>query len=656
MNSRSNYTRLLRHFLAVGLLMSPLSLQFLQAQEKQRYEGPLKLGDYLGEAVYTYLVNQGDTILDGTFVLERSNLEALLENKDASFAFTGAFKMGYPHGPWTFQFGEFQSDNTTRVVDYQYTLNISGLQTAAEGELNMGKPQGLWDISKDRIQGSELEKALFKSQILFENGVPQQSFQVSDSSNTLVGRFLRDGLAHDNWELYSDGTTEAVEVWSFDEGVLQHIQLQIDNETRRERIFDEDLPDTKTINLEGNYLQIVKLWRDFRKSSATAEGKVADLLAQNADFYNRINGILSAIGTSSFRPEFKVKVPFFPLDTIENKQLDSITTMFENSYAVSQSLLKDTHLNILKLSDEETEYLYKVVSVISEEFLLPLGELVRYQREDIVEYVPRDQLIRQLWPTGKPSEVITVAIGDEGNRRTFKAPGSTTNQWEEHNLNSLQQLAEYATTSLDTIAAVLQAKSTLKRREQEVIQLEELLLAQVNQLNMLVDSVTQNIPVLHQRALQNITTTVGNYLKEYSAKEQLDQKVAFGERLKQCFKEMDTLAKRVTQLPERSSEIAGVYQDAVWNPFTTTIMNERVKKRITGTYTKVVVPYFLEQIATALDCENAKTYSSSLERLHLRMLALREEETRKLERKLKKTQDPIAVLRLLNLLDTENED
>ncbi len=656
MNSRSNYTKLLLHFLGVGLLMTPLSLHFLQAQVKERYEGPLKLGDYLGEAVYTYFVDQGDTILDGTFVLQRSSLEALLEKKDVSFEFTGAFKMGYPHGSWTFQFGEFQSDNTTRVVDYQYTLNISGSQTAAEGVLNMGKPQGLWNISRDRIQGSELEKALFKSQIFFENGVPQQSFQVADSSNTLVGRFLRDGLAHDNWELYSDATTEAIEVWSFNEGVLEHIQLQIDNETRRERIFDEDLPDAKTINLEGNYLQIVKLWRDFGSSTATTEGQVAGLLAQNADFYNRINGILSEIGTSSFRPEFKVKVPFFPLDTIENKQLDSIKTMFENSYGLGQSLLKDTHLNILKLSDEETEYLYKVVEILSEQFLLPLGEIVRYHNEGVLEHVPREQLIRQLWPTGKPAEVITVAMGDEGIRRTFKGPGVAPYQWEAYNLNSLQRLAEYATSSLDTIAAVLQAKSTQKRRQQEVIQLEEQLLTQVNQLNTYVDSVMQNIPEAHQRALENIKTTVGNYLKEYSAKEQLDQKVAFGEQLKQCFREMDTLAKRVIQLPERSNEIAAVYQDAVWNPFTTTIMTERVKKRITGAYNKIIMPYFLGQIATALDCENAKVYSSSLERLHLRMLALRDEETRKLERKLKKTQDPKAVLQLLNLLDTENEN
>ncbi|MEM8506564.1 MAG: hypothetical protein AAF717_01990 [Bacteroidota bacterium] len=635
------------------ILLLPLEVQ---GQLKQRYEGPLQLGDFLGEAEYTYLVTEGDTLLEGPFAMQRSSLTALLENKDVSFSFLGAFSKGYPNGPWKFQFGEFKSDNTTQVVDFQYTLAISGFQTTAAGELTMGKPQGLWRISRDQIQGSQVERNLFKSQILFESGIPQQSFQVADSINTLVGRFLRDGVAHDNWELYTDGTAEAVEVWNFEEGVLKGIQTRSDTEIIVNAIFDFPFSIDTIINLDKRYLQIVELWRGFKNPGVSSQGQVAVLLSQNADFYARIDGILSALGKSSFRPEFKVRVPYFPLDTLERSQLDSITQLFATSNTLSQGVLNDTHLNILKLSEKETEYLYNVVAGISEQFLVPVGKIVGYQSDGVLEHVSREKLISQLWPDGKPSESISITLGEDQNEfRTFQGVAGAARKWQANDLDAVLQLTKYAARSLDSVAVVLRDKSAEEQRQQEEIQLEEKLLAQVNHLNTTVDSLVQDLPPPHLRALQHIKKTVADYLTTYSSEEQPDKKVRYGKQLNRCFAQMDTLVLAVKQLPEQSKAIADIYQDAVWNPFTATIMNERVKKRITNSYNRVLIPYLLEQIATELDCDNAKTYTTILEKLHVRMLELREEETRKLERKLKKTQDPAEILQLLNLLNTENQ-
>ncbi|MEM9143081.1 MAG: hypothetical protein AAGA86_08845, partial [Bacteroidota bacterium] len=118
----------------------------VSGQIRQQYMGPMTLGKYHGEADYSYLLMDRDTILDGPFSIKRSNLEALLEKEDFSFNITGVYSKGYPQGSWQFQFGEFQSNSESRVVGYQYRVLISGEQEAAKGALDLGKPDGSWTL------------------------------------------------------------------------------------------------------------------------------------------------------------------------------------------------------------------------------------------------------------------------------------------------------------------------------------------------------------------------------------------------------------------------------------------------------------------------------------------------------------------------------
>ncbi len=650
----TNSIRRLSFFL---VLMACMSSAVLIGQQRERYTGPLQVGDYLGEAEYYYLLAQGDTILDGPFSLQRSNLAALLEKGDASFVFRGGFRSGYPQGAWIFQFGEFQSDSQTQVVDYQYTLNVSGIQTDARGTLQMGKPQGDWKFTTSEVKGSLVVKTLFDSEINFEQGIPQQSFKIADTSNTLVGRFLRDGVAHDVWELYSEGAAETTESWQFSEGVLTKIQGRFPEKDRSFRILDPSMKNAKIILLDERYLQILRLWLVPKDTIALSKSAVADLLTQNAKYYQKIDDILSQLGTSEFQPEFKVKVPYYPLDTLERRQLDTLKVHFNNAQQLGASLLDNTQLNILKRSDEEAHFLYQVVEAFSEQFLTPLEQLVRYDSQEVIAHVSRDKLINALWPSGKPSATIRVNTGLEKDTiRNYNGPKNGELVWEQNSFEALRQLAEYAALSLDAINRALGDKLVREQRQQEIVRLEEQLLSRSDSINRFLRSAEQELPEVYRNAVQNIKTVVEAQLSEYSSRRELSQKADFGNQLLQCLGTMDTLAKQVVALPQRVQGIEEAYQDAVWNPFTATIMNERIKKRITNAYRKVIVPYMLNQITTTLDCENAQPLSELLENTYQKMLALKEEETRKLERKLKKTQDPIEILTLFNLMDTANQD
>ncbi|WP_299537298.1 hypothetical protein [Ulvibacterium sp.] len=626
----------------------------LQGQETLHYAGALQVGKYKGEAGYDYKVVGQDTLLNGPFIMERSNLEALLENEDSSFLFSGTFKDNFPEGFWRFQFGEFQSNSETQVIDYQYRVLISGTQEETSGTLKMGKPDGPWTYTVQQIKDSEVEKTLFKSSIVFEDGIPQRSFRVENENSTLVGRFLRNGLAHDEWSLYATDEVEAVESWFFNNGLLQKIQNRDDNGTKVVQLSIDSTKRKKTINLDTRFLSVLQLQLPANDTLNIFESGMPKLLAENTLYYQKIDDILSELGESAFLPEFKVEVAYFPLDSEEIMQLDSIKVHFEKSKIISESLLDNTQLNILKLSDEEALFLYSVVNSISEKFLGPIKKVVDYHEQDILEFVTRDQLIGKLWPLGKPSKEIEVT--DIKLPKSFVLPNAEQFEFDGNTLTSIRQLAQYAAYSLDSVQQLLNDKLTQDQRQQELIALEEELIAQSKGLNSLIDSIGNNVPGIDKDALLQIKALAETSLSTYSAMEEVASKFSYAGELVDCYTQLNLLTKVIAELPAQWEEIQQNYQDGVWNPFTATVMNEEVKRRITAAYSRVLVPYFLNWAQSDLSCDNVDELVVLMQNTYQRMNELRNEDTSKLERKLRKEQDPKMVMQLFNIQNQVKEN
>ncbi|NAS13284.1 hypothetical protein [Poritiphilus flavus] len=641
----------LQRIILLWLLSFPV---LLSGQEKLQYSGPLQLGKFKGEAAYDYKLEGNDTILDGPFRMQRSSLQALLENEDASFSFSGNFENNYPDGFWSFLFGEFQSDSESQIVDYQYRVKISGIQNQAKGNIRQGRPDGLWEYLIQRIEDSEVAETLFKSAITFEGGVPQKSFRIENETSTLVGRFLRNGLAHDIWSLYSDSDSRTSENWYFNEGWLSKIEFEENGEVLVSQIYEEPTGSFKVLSLDSGYLQILKLKLQQADSLSFLSRGIPALLAENAANYKKIDNILSGLGRSAFLPEFKVKAEHFPLDSLETARMDAIKGLYQRSVAISEPLLNNTQLNILRRSDEQAQFLHAVVSAISSDFLQPLQQLVKYAELDVLEFVPRDQLISGLWPNGKPGTRIRIDSGEAGEApKVFTGPNASQLQFGANNLQSAQDMARYASISLDSIAGVLNDKLVKDQRQQDFISLEEQMIAQVNELNKHIDSVSSLLPSDEREALSNIRALAERRLNQYSSLEENSAKIDYARASIACFTDLKSLSESISKGPERLEVIQEKYQDAVWNPFIATIMNEEVKKRITAAYRKVLLPYFLDKAKEDLNCDNAKALGDLMDSTYERLLELRDESTSKLERKLRKEQDPEMILQLFNLPATD---
>ncbi len=644
--------KILFHWL---LFLSACTSISMQSQEAQRYQGPLAVNKYIGEADYGYKIVNGDTLLNGAFQIQRSNLESLLEKEDYSFLFKGNFSNNYPTGQWNFQFGEYQSNRQSQVVDYQYRVLVSGTQEDADGFMQEGRPQGLWTYTVNQIKDSEVEKLLFKSSITFENGVPQRSFQIENERSTLVGRFLRNGLAHDQWSLFTTDGIDADENWFFNDGLLQKIEVNESGTIRTIRVYGSNTKQSKTIRLDLRYINALQLHLEATNSDTLFSQGVHNMLTENATYYQKIDTILSELGESDFAPKFKVKVPYFPLDSVETTELNSIKTLHRKSERISNEFLNNTQLNILKLADEEAFFQYEVIKSISKNFLNPIGKMLQYDKQGILEFVEMEVLLKNLWPKGMPSKTIEVKTDSIGTIRVFELEDSESYGFKEYTLVSANQLSKYAQASIDSIQKILNDKLTKEQRQNELIALEENLILQNKELNRLMDSTNANAATSNsaKEALRQIKAYEDKKLAEYSGINDVEAKLHYARQLVDCYSKLQSLAETIAALPTKWQTIQENYQDRVWNPFMATLMDEEVKKRITTAYRKVLVPYFLEQVKTNTSCENAENLVNQMKGSYQRVLQLRGEDTAKLERKLRKEQDPQVVMQLFNLKDTD---
>ncbi|MCX2745393.1 hypothetical protein OO013_16055 [Mangrovivirga sp. M17] len=639
-----------------GFLFVLLLVPFTMAgQGEAEYSGPFSVSGYTGIAEFKYQIEEGDTILTGPFELSQIDPRSLIQEEDDYFLFKGGFKNDLPDGYWKFVFGEFGTNNNAEFEDNAYRVKLDGIIHRASGSLNNGKPNGKWTHKIEELDNSEIERVLFNSSINFEYGVPQRSFNIENERLTLIGRFLRDGLAHDVWELYSSDALGATENWYFQDGRLEQIIIQQDNNTRTLKGFPRKMQNPKVINLDERFIKILQLRQQLINKGDTVlnDSQMGNLLAENASNYKKIDDILSNLGKSSFMPEFKVKAEYFPLTDNEKELLDDIQEYVIKSEEINQFFIESSQLKILQLSDDDVAFLVAATKGINSNYLSLVKDVVRYEESDILEFVPRNEFKGE---ENYSSEFEVNYQGqDEGLSGTFLGPQNRQFNFNKDGLELVAEVAEYSYFSLEHIKDQLSNKLTERQQEQKLANLEEELIMGLNAANEATDSLSSILEGPEKQAVLSIKEKVNSDLKNYSSIEDPNVKIDRARELITCFSDLTKLSLTIGNLPARAQEIKEEYTEEVFNPFTATLMDEEVKKRITNAYNEVLIPHFLKKVQSDLTCENTEEINDLLNKSYLRVLELKEEDTSRIERKLKKEKDPQEVLQMLNIQAVNNE-
>ena len=356
---------------SILILLSFLTTTVSLSQNSLHYAGPYRVGSYTGKAEFDYKLLDGDTVLHGDFEMQQADLPSLLKQGDDFFSCRGSFMNHVPVGEWIFEFGKFNAGDRLELGNYKFKVNISGTLHSAKGMMLDGKPHGEWTHLVQHLDNSSVTENVFKSVFNFESGIPQRSFRIDNTDYSLLGRFLRDGLAHDVWSLYANETASEVENWQFSEGNLNKIYSYSGSNTDTINAYMADQAVKQVITLDDRYISILKLHRELLQHSDTSVNYLMyGILEQHVEYYKQVSQIFTNLGAKSFTPAFKVKVKHYPLNDQEVQQVKSIRSNVDRSEIITKRLLNNAQLNLLKLADEEVAYQYSAVAAIKEAITL----------------------------------------------------------------------------------------------------------------------------------------------------------------------------------------------------------------------------------------------------------------------------------------------
>ncbi|WP_235298623.1 hypothetical protein [Portibacter marinus] len=611
-------------------------------QSVEAYQGPYGLGNQKGVAKYEFMLFNGDTIKNGTFEFSSSTLQEDSQMGQTAYEVSGHYEGNKLSDRWEFKKTYLRPSNNTKLVDYKYVTTLNGEEDYIIGQFEDGLPQGEWQLSRYRILDSKVTDTIFRSIITYNQGIPQLSAKIYHQNSSLVTRYLRNGMAHDEWTLFNPNAIEPQEIWTFDHGLLKSIQYNDQEGVVIVPIFNDESLDLQEISMDQRFLSVLSNSFPSLDTVQALNNGIFKLLDIQETLLNGVESLLKREEQRIKLAAYKVKVPTYPFEEKEREMLEKLVSLTEESVRIATGILSNSQLNIAKLSDRETAAYFEATDQINRKILKPMTLMVRMDDQNITQYINREKLGNQLFPEGLPFQVFENSALK--NLRTHSYPNLQNVR-----IADLTNLIEDAYASLNFLRQKLSEKASITIREKAIVSEEALLVRKAQNFQSLVNTVSTNASDHVKTTLTSVQEFAENKLTAYANMEDSENKLNTAKALELCYEDLTKLVTSLGSLPVQKKEIRAMYTDDVWNPFTSTIMSENIKRRITNAYEEVVIPYTLTQIQNNLTCDNSADFSDRFKVIEDRMIVLRDMKTNKLERKLRRKSDPEVTLALLGL-------
>ena len=601
------------------------------AQNIRTYSDSLTLLESRGVVEYDYYIKQNDTIKDGNFQFYATS-QTEDGNEIPLLSVTGTFKNGKPDQEWILKIEDYELSDKKQFKNYRFVTELNGTESIVSGSFKSGLPHGEWRVIERVIASSQITDTIYDSSNKYDAGIPIQTLRINAADGAVIGRRLRDGFAQGNWSFISQDGLRDEETWEFENGLLQFIDVIQENGVQQIPMFDADKENYQNSVLDRHYLDIIKLTEE--SQDASVRSSIIDLIDRDLDFKNKFLEIMQALNVETSLHLGKVRIPYFPLTEQEQDLIGTISEVYYDSKEVSDIILNNTQLAIRKLSNPQIDGLYRLTQSIDSTYLMPSQRLVNYYERDLMIYEPRENIVQKLFEN---PELETNSLIENQSAEEITS------------LKDVLRTLENVQENLEKIRELLKDDIDAQQLRTKFLPEESALIADSQRLSSKIDSLVNTVNQNQSDAMKGLKPFLVSRLTEYANMPEGFNKLDQAKGLQQCFYKVDVLLDSLALLPEKQKQIDYLYKDKIFNPFTSTLMDGKIKKRITEAYYEKAMPYLLKQVAQLNSCDDIDALTAAFDSLHQRLAALRDEETYRLERRLRKADDPVEVLRLFQV-------
>tara|TARA_R110002050_G_scaffold295452_2_gene454280 strand:+ start:1 stop:1431 length:1431 start_codon:yes stop_codon:yes gene_type:complete len=471
----------------------------------------------------------------------------------------------------------------------------------------------------------------------------------------MEGEVSQTGYTEGTWSYYSDnkkGKKELLEEWVFESGRLKEkinyldetkVSLQVSAQEHRSVIED--------VELSENYFKIIELIAKVANENTPFKIKgstgLYSLFLESLSNLESVDSITFTESNVTFRPIIKTKIESFPY-------LEEETVFFKkfaNQVKLKDSLIllfsNNPKIDLADISSPKVNINLAVLSAIQNQIGNSIDSLLLYHTKNYLTYLDRDRFIREnIKFTSKVKLDIIEGI-QKDSVYIF------SQDFQEKSRNTYELLGNYMNYLIDEIRFINDSLDYYLfeiKKEQNLLDKEAELLEKSKNLKHLNDSLVSDFQ--NELAGFNLTKSIANFLDEelnhYSNLSDIEKKAAKIPQLIDCFEEVEQLILLLERIPNQYFTVKDAYTKEVFNPYTFTNMEEVSKSSIFKSFNKVILPALFKNI-DELTCNRIEAYKNNFGIAFHGMINLLDKETKKQERKIKRTKNPKEAAEIINL-------
>jgi hypothetical protein len=574
---------------------------------------------------------------------------------------SGQYKNGLKSNEWSFVNKRFRPTSIPIVDGYSVIHKSTGVEHVVQIPFLNGIAFGEGKVVTNQIENSQLHKNLFLAKASFDNNYFIGKFEAFSDSIRITGEVDAAGLLTNLWVFEHGYGDKIIEKRYYEKGVLTRHEILhqgLVHEVNHVGLSKntEDEGDWVTIQADKDYLNIL-LRTNFGKKATDKNQTLTDsiitksnsFLTQSMNAFRTFNHLdvwkIDGDTTQIFLPKLRVRQYAFSDD--EKQLIQNASADILKSQEIIKEYLEDPQVELNKHAYRELALYYEIYTEYRDE-LKKLEKVFNLLRLPSYEFLNRTEIMPYIFDGITYPEIVKFKFKDNDTEENVAFPANLSVK--DATIQSLATHAEEILKELKTKMELVKPIIDRNRKRFEIVAKEQELLQKRDTIKHLFSNGNKDekFNAMHARFaavfIQNAEDIFVNY-----AKQEIENRIMRTDETMLCLDEFINAYSEMIKIQARLDRIDEVYTRVVWNPFTFTDMTETVKERLFNAYKNDLLPYLLADIGQNATCNSLAIRLQNMEVLYNRMRDLRDQDTKELERALRKVRDPNRIIELLSL-------
>ena len=630
-------------------------------QKKAEFAGEVEATDgRRAYAEFTYFEGKDAKVLDGKYKLIISKIDTARQLRLDEEVWQGNYKENLRDGKWLFR--HLEHDLKIKGIEsYNVKFDLQTIERQMVGEFDKGLSVGDWRYKADLLLNGQRERNLSGSDIKFSDGkVKQLAFEskVDTLAFSLRGQVDEGGFLDSLWTFnYMFDSVNIREVRQYQHGFLTFLTKirQESSDTLLALYFDDVRSKLELLEENDDAPRIAKSSRHFplqfdhgypKNFPAYSAQEHANNLLDNV--LTRLVDLDTALKKQDNWVFASARFEYTPTER-EKATLNLIAYHFDSLQAHMRLFEQN---RVLKVNQQLSDSIAWISSFV-EQYKVRLNEMqpyveamerssFRYNNQVIYAeafspFLPSSEVIGYHYGADKKDIEITYQEAYEGTMRSLEARLRG-------DLHLIADLHHYADRKLGEV-----------NKSEQLDQMDEMIIRSKES----VDSIFSAASLQNNRATSILSQLKSNflesayygYLSAYNKENDFEERLNNGYSILNMLEVCARLPAQIENIFKMRDEVEEAFTVVKFDPYTFNYdFKTKRKRRLYEAGAEELFEYLVGQLTLETDYQNVKQRISIISKLHQRLLELLEEEnTDKLERKLRNENNPENIKALLSL-------